>query len=121
MQVTQASRAINLEGTKMPKVTTVTLKGKSGNAYDFDVYPWGTSFKPVGAVYTVLKANPSNYSILYIGETGDLSSRFDSHHKQSCFDRNGKTHIGIHLESNGKRRLEIEADLLANYRTQCND
>ncbi|GMR05988.1 MAG: hypothetical protein BMS9Abin25_0569 [Gammaproteobacteria bacterium] len=105
----------------MPKETTITLKGASGRTYEFNVYPWGTSFKPLGAVYAVLKKPPSNFTILYIGQTGDLSTRFDDHHKQACFDRNGKTHIGIHLESTESGRLAIEADLLANYSLVCND
>lgn len=105
----------------MSKETTITLKGVSGSTYEFDVYPWGTSFKPVGAVYTVLKQPPSNFTILYIGQTGDLSTRFNDHHKQACFDQNGKTHIGIHLESTESRRLVIEADLLTNYSLVCND
>ncbi|MEW8701853.1 MAG: hypothetical protein AB2601_20525 [Candidatus Thiodiazotropha sp.] len=105
----------------MAKETTVTLKGVSGRSYDFDVYPWGTSFKPVGAVYTVLKRNGTNFSILYIGQTGDLSERLDNHHKRPCFDRNGKTHIGIHLESSEPSRLAIETDLVRNYSPTCND
>ena len=105
----------------MTKETTVTLKGASGRSYDFDVFPWGTSFNAVGAVYTVLKRNTSNFTILYIGQTGDLSDRFDNHHKQSCFDRNGKTHIGIHLESSESRRFDIETDLVRNYSLVCND
>lgn len=31
---------------------------------------------------------------IYVGETGDLSTRFDSHHRQSCFDRSGVKGIG---------------------------
>ncbi len=104
----------------MSKETTITLEGASGRNYEFDVYPWGTSFKPLGAVYTVLKKPPSNFTILYIGQTGDLSIRFDDHHKQACFDRNSKTHIGIHLESTESSRLAVEADLLANYSPVCN-
>ena len=105
----------------MAKETTVTLKGASGRSYDFDVYPWGTSFKAVGAVYTVLKRNGSNFSILYIGQTSDLSERFDNHHQRPCFDRNGKTHIGIHLELAESRRFDIETDLVRNYSPTCNN
>jgi len=104
----------------MAKETTVTLKGASGKIYSFDVFPWGTSFKPLGAVYTVLKKNSPNFSIQYIGETGDLSTRFDNHHKQGCFDRNGKTHIAVHLESSGSVRLTKEADLVNSYKPGCN-
>jgi hypothetical protein len=105
----------------MSKETTVTLRGVSGRSYDFDVYPWGTSFKSVGAVYTVLKRNVTNFTILYIGQTDDLSERFDNHHKRPCFDRNGKTHIGLHLESDESRRFSIETDLVRNYSPVCND
>lgn len=105
----------------MSKVDTITLFGASGRSYNFDVYPWNTSFKALGAVYTVLKKSGLNYTILYIGQTGDLSSRFDSHHKQTCFDRNGKTHIGIHLDSSENSRLAKERDLLGNYTPVCND
>lgn len=104
----------------MSKVESVKVRGASGKTYTFDVYPWGTTFKAVGAVYLVLKKNQSNYSILYIGQTGDLSERFDDHHKASCFTRHGRTHIGILVESSETRRLAIEADLIANYKPVCN-
>lgn len=104
----------------MSKETTVTLKGASGKTYDFDVYPWGTSFKPLGALYTVLKKNLQNFQIHYVGQTDDLSSRFNNHHKQSCFDRNGKTHIAVHLESSESVRLSKESDLVGNYNSGCN-
>ena len=73
----------------MAKETTITLNGASGHSYNFDVYCWGTSFKPIGAVYAVLKKNASNFTILYIGQTGDLSERFDNHHQRLCFDSSG--------------------------------
>lgn len=104
----------------MAKEATVTLKGISGRTYEFDVYPWGTSFKPLGAIYTVLKKVSTDFYIQYVGQTGDLSSRFDSHHKQSCFDRNGKTHIAIHLESSESARLAKEADMVVHHKPGCN-
>lgn len=105
----------------MAKVETVTAAGASGSNYSFDVYPWGTAFRPLGAVYLVLRRNANGrYDILYVGQTGDLSERFDQHHKQGCFDRNQRTHIGILLEGNELRRLAIERDLLGNYQTVCN-
>ena len=104
----------------MSKETTVTLKGASGRTYEFDVYPWGTSFKPLGGIYTVLKKIPLNFHIQYVGQTGDLSSRFDNHHKQSHFVRNGKTHIAVHLELSESVRLSKESDLIASYNPVCN-
>jgi hypothetical protein len=106
----------------MVKQASVTLTGVSGRSYNFEVFPWGTQFNRVGAVYTVLRRRPEgNYDILYIGETGDLSERFDDHHKQACFNRNGKTHLGVRPEPSESGRLAIETDLVRNYKTPCND
>jgi len=105
----------------MAKVDSVTANGASGQAYEFGVYPWGTSFKPLGGVYLVLKNNSgSNYDVLYVGQTGDLSERFDDHHKQGCFDRNRRTHIPVSVESSEARRLRIESDLIGKYQPTCN-
>jgi hypothetical protein len=99
----------------------ITAKGASDVAYDFWVYPWGTQLQAVGGVYLVLKKPPNaNYNVLYVGQTGDLSERFDNHHKEGCFARNGRTHIGARAENSEQRRLAIEADLTANYRPTCN-
>ena len=105
----------------MEKEGTVKAKGASGTSYSFDVYPWGTSFKALGAVYLVLKkSSAGNYTILYVGQTGNLSERFDDHHKDTCFSRNSRTHIGIKPESSERKRLAIETDLVENYKPTCN-
>ena len=105
-----------------PTSYPLTLRGASGVTYTFTAFPWGTPFKSVGAVYAVLRREASDqHVVLYVGETGDVGTRFDNHHKQSCFDRNRKTHIGVLLESSVQYRLEIEADLVAAYRPTCND
>lgn len=98
----------------------VTVTGQSGTKYDFEVYLWGASFSPVGGLYLVLKKQTGNYSILYIGQTGDLSERFDYHHQAQCFNRNGKTHIAVRVEASEQKRLVIETDLIRNYKTSCN-
>ena len=97
-------------------------KGVSGTQYPMEVYPWNTSFKAVGGVYMVLRKQFTNgsYDPLYVGETGDLSERFDSHHKQYCFDQNHKSHIAVMVENSQARRLTIEADLVNNYHPPCN-
>lgn len=105
----------------MSKVTTVTATGSSGKQYSFDVYHWGQAFNPVPAVYMVLKqASNGSFDILYIGQTSNLNERFDSHHKQRCFDRNRKTHIAIHQEAKERVRLDKETDLVSHYNPVCN-
>ena len=100
--------------------STITLKGRSGASYVFELYEWGTSFRPVAGVYAVLRRDTDGFAVIYVGQTGDLSERFDDHHKAWCFDRERKTHIGVRLDSSEQSRLATEADLVANYRLPCN-
>ncbi len=103
-------------------MATVNATGISGRQYPFEVYPWGTGFNAVGAVYLILRTSQGgNYDILYVGQTDDLSTRFNNHHKQPCFDRNRKSHIGVLVEGSERNRLAIEQDLIAKYKTMCND
>lgn len=109
----------------MGKLGTITFKGKSGNEYSFNVYPFNTDFKAIGAVYFVTQRTEKSdgtgsHTRIYVGETGDLSERFDNHHKQDCFDKHNANCICVHSESNEKTRLEKESDLIDNYNPPCN-
>lgn len=105
--------------------TTLELTGASGKKYTFYVYPYGQTFKAMGGVYAITRATPNStggndHKIIYIGQTGDLSERFDDHHKESCFTRNQANRHCVLVEGNEKTRLAIEADLIAAYNPPCN-
>jgi predicted GIY-YIG superfamily endonuclease len=105
----------------MAAVDKVTVKGISGNVYNFEVYPWNSTWNPVAVVYLVLKKNGGvNYDLLYVGQTSDLKQRFDDHHKQGSFDRHGRTHVAVKMESTEKTRLAIELDLINKHNPCCN-
>jgi hypothetical protein len=101
---------------------TIVAKGVSGIEYTFSIYPWGTDLQKMGGVYIILKKadQKSDYTILYVGQTGDLSEDFDNHPKKPCFDRNGKTHIAILPESFELNRQSIESDLIRSCNPVCN-
>jgi hypothetical protein len=110
----------------MANLGDLTYHGASGVLYKFTVHPWGTVFKAVGAVYCVTKRTPKSdgggsHDLIYIGETGDLSERFDAHHKAACMERHGANCICIHVERDVQVRLRMEADLLAEHDPPCND
>jgi len=113
--------ATTMEYNKMQNLDVLTAKGASGLEYTFQVHAWGTPFNAVAAVYIVLRKDGTLKQALYIGQTSDLSQRFENHHKSVCFDRNGKTHIAVLPEPSEQRRLAMEADLINGYRTPCND
>ena len=110
----------------MSKLGTVTFTGKTGRKYEFKTYTWGTSFKKgYHAVYFVTKRSRNSeggysHERIYIGQTEDLSTRFDDHHKQDCFDRNEANCICVYGEKNDDNRLAIEKDLIDNYDPSCN-
>ena len=110
----------------MSKLGTITFTGSSGTEYEFNVYSWGTNFKKdFGAVYFVTKRSKksdSGYSHtrIYIGQTEDMSTRFDNHHKQECFGEYDANCICVCGEQDEDKRLEIEKDLIDNYNPPCN-
>ena len=109
----------------MAKLGTLALKGDSGQTYDFTVYSYDAEFKAVGAVYGITrrqKKPDGNYdhTIVYIGETGDLSTRFDDHHKESCFTEHNANCKCIHSDEDEDSRLKKEMDLIDNYIPPCN-
>jgi predicted GIY-YIG superfamily endonuclease len=107
------------------KIADATFSGSTGK-YAFEVYPLGTDFKNVGAVYIISRRSVDaqgkcTHTFIYIGQTGDLSERFDNHHKAKCFKNNKADCICVHFNSNEKSRLAVESDLIAGNSTPCND
>ena len=101
--------------------TSITMQGRSGATYAFEVHPWSTGFNNVGAVYAILRIRPDGaYDVLYVGQTGTLGARLSSHERQPCFDRERKTHVGAHVEGAEQTRLKIERDLIDFYDPPCN-
>lgn len=111
----------------MAKHGTITFTGASGKKYEFTAYAWDTQFKKgFGAVYFITKRRQNtdggySHMRIYVGQTDDLSTRFDNHHKENCFRRNNANCKCIFGEQNEDKRLAIENDLLRNYNPTCND
>ena len=109
----------------MADLGTVIFEGQSGRQYEFRLYTLDTSFRAVGAVYAVCHSVPKpggGYTVtpLYFGQTGDLSSRFEGHHRQACFTRNNANSIAIHLDGDERSRLAKETDLIRRWNPECN-
>lgn len=79
----------------------------------------------MGGVYFMTKRAPKpeggfGHTRIYVGQTGDLSSRPLNHHRTACFDKNGANCVCIYLESSEDRRFAIETDLMRKYDPPCN-
>ena len=106
--------------TATPK--TIKWTGKTGQTYLYYIFPIGHTLKQVPGNYIFAKETQSGpWTSIYAGETGDLSERFDNHHKMSCIKRNGATHIHAHESSSdaSKRRVE-EKDITDRWDPPCN-
>ena len=99
---------------------SITLTGRSGTSYPFTVFPWGTEFNPVGGLYAALVAQNNRYVVEYIGQTKDLSSRPEDHHRESDFMRRRVCYVAVHGEANQQNRLAKEADLVSGIRPPLN-
>jgi hypothetical protein len=123
--VSQVKPGSDTKGATMTKLGTFRLTGKFGTKYDFNVCPRSDKFKAIGAVYfmsvrTVSQDGRGTHTWVYVGETGDLSSRPLNHERKACFDRYKANCILIFAEKDEKRRLAIETDLRQAYNPPCN-
>lgn len=102
---------------------TANWEGESGKEYKYWIYPLGTTFKQVPGNYVFAReTEPDIFTEIYIGQTKDLSERFDNHHKMPCILKNKATHICAHTSSDDEeeRRAE-EDDLVERWNPVCND
>jgi hypothetical protein len=106
----------------MADENTILWEGASGEKYKYWIHPIGRTLKVAPGNYIFAKeTKPNFFRPIYIGETGDLSTRFDDHHKESCIKREGATHIHVHTSSDNKdvRKAE-ETDLMNKWNPPCN-
>ena len=112
--------------------TTITIKGMSGTNYIFNVYGFSRfsdladAFKSIPALYAFTRRFPTSiisytHDLVYVGETRDLSKRFDNHHKLDCIVRGNANCICIHSFLGSElERLAAEADILNAFNLPCN-
>ena len=99
-----------------------TWTGVSGKQYQYSIHEKGTTFKALPGNYIFAQRSGANqWRAIYVGQTSDLSDRFDDHHKMPCIDRHGATHIHVHVNNSGEQaRRDEEDDIIRNYQPPCN-
>ena len=111
---------------------TTTLKTKMGKEYVFQLY----SFDDFNDLKGFFDEDPALYSFtrrykdgdkfyhdyIYLGETCNLNSRFNEHHKEKCIRKNNANCIGIfRYGGTEKVRKGSESDLLESNKFPCNE
>lgn len=105
--------------------TTITI-GK----YSFDG-PYSLDSKDFidrAAIYAILCLNTSTnkYTVVYIGESGEVGTRLSNHNKKYCWRNHCATslHVAIFYTPTNRYsmedRLRIESELIDQYDPDCN-
>ena len=101
------------------------LVGKSGRRYNFTAYTLEEEFeKGSCGIYVFTSYNyvtNTHSKFIYCGQYGDLSERFDNHHKIKCIKANEANCIGIMLVHNPEALNKYETDLLEGNSFICNE
>lgn len=107
----------------MSKITDLTFTGQDGKKFKFQVYPKNTTFRSIPALYAFMarRKTDGRYIVLYIGQTADLSTRFNNHHKWAEATRNGFEYIGVCTGVTLGSLDRDEKNLIAFYRPRCNE
>ena len=100
---------------------TLTLTGASKSSYKFTLYDSVEGLSAGAGCYVFVRETSENkFSVIYIGHTGDLSERFDSHHKWDCITKQEKaSHIGLYRTQTKAGAKAAEGDLLAIRNPPC--
>ncbi len=101
----------------------INWEGRSGKAYEYHIYPLNEKHDAVPANYLFArKTEKGTFTPIYAGETGDISERFDNHHKMPCIKREVATHLCTHKGSRDKStRQQEESDIIDRWKPPCND
>ncbi len=110
----------------MAALGRMVFKGKSGKAYRFKVYPFGTRFRKISGVYIIGSRMPGanggrRVVALYVGHTEDLSRPLGQPHKAEEFTQRGADCVCVQSDALEESRLAKERDLIARLHPTCND
>lgn len=104
----------------------ITLRGASGEAYDFSVFPLFLEFNTrIGAIYLVTErylrdGREWRHRILFLDQTASLPAYFKAHRNTECFERFRANCICVHTENDENVRLAVFHDLAEAIPTPCN-
>ncbi len=61
-----------------------------------------------------------DYTILYIGETDDLSEALETHPEKACLEEHRANRVCVHADPDEVSRRETAVALIQNYDPPCN-
>jgi hypothetical protein len=103
--------------------TMVSWPGQSGRAYQYEIFPIDTGFRPLpGNFIYAQQAEDGTWVPIYIAQTRDLHQRLEGHVSMDDAVANGATHIHVHYCTTGQAaRCTEERDLILRWQPACNE
>ncbi|HVV34485.1 MAG TPA: hypothetical protein VHC73_14750 [Vitreimonas sp.] len=99
----------------------VTLTGRSGAQHTFAIWHRDTRFQARGGVYIMARLETfPEFTMIYIGETADLSKRPFVKERVPCFNQHRVDRIFTLDEQDAAKRKAIADDLLQAIMPVCN-
>ena len=104
----------------MRKLETISMSGKSGKDYTFNVYPGDMRFNDfIPGVYYISKQLGDESSAIYLGESDNVDVTLQNHDKQSCFDEQNYNRVSFYKNASREVRESIVADLSSTLDLAC--
>ena len=95
----------------------VFFKGASGQVYRFSVHPWQAPLRRLPGVYLAtvreVAEGMETHSVIFVGETDDISSPFHRHPKGACLHMHRRKCKCVCLHSDTAWRTGVRDDLIA--------
>ncbi len=94
---------------------TIDWPGKSGNAYHYWIYPLPAAFEADPGNYVFAReTKPARWTPIYVGETGDLSERFE--HAVDAAVKSGPKHRSKNVPPKRRKPKRQENQSDTNFR-----
>lgn len=106
-------------------MSTLIVRGQSGNEYQFNVYSIDQKFKEIGAIYIFnqrgLRGQQYSDTLIYCGKTDNLSERINTHLRENnCIKSHNANCICAKVVTSEQERVRIETDILSGNDFKCN-
>ena len=103
------------------KGKTRVWTGESGTRYRYKIFRASKKFEADAGNYIFAKKIEGRWEPIYAGETEDLSTRFDNHHRKACIKRHRGAYIHVHIHNgDDQARRDEETDIRQKYDPPCN-
>ena len=96
----------------MRKIESVEITGKSGTAYNFNIYPYPMTFNDfIGGVYIIAKVEEGHTDVFHMAETDNIDPLLKGSECKEKLSNEGANRIALYRNANKDVRLKVLDDV----------